>query len=419
MSVNYEIGDYRFDGFSNEELATMVDQVRQGPGSESMNRAVDALTAIANSLKETDSVLRTELGKIGVDWTGDSSEDAQVVMTDSAQYGGEANGTITTSAGAVGNQGSDFSRTCNAAPESSKLRGDKDYNLVDTLLCHTTDHSKEVQQTQASRQQAIDSMNSYAESSKQNLAGYQSLPVPPALNLQAQPIHHASISTGVQGFTPGSPGVGPGVNPTIPGFPSSGGGTPGIMFDPVTGAPIGNVGDSPGNPGTPGNPQNPGTPNLPGKMTGTGPLPNPLAAGSAPNPAPPGFRPSLAGLDSAVVGLAGGAGGGAAVGSVADKERLVRGAGPRPAGGVEGTGRGASRGSSALGGPPSEEAAARAAERVGAKSKPGSSMMQPATGAAQGEEDDEHVRKYGIAAEDVFADDRMVIPSVLGEDDDE
>jgi hypothetical protein len=29
------------------------------------------------------------------------------------------------------------------------------------------------------------------------------------------------------------------------------------------------------------------------------------------------------------------------------------------------------------------------------------------------------VRKYGIAAEDVFADDRMVIPSVLGEDDDE
>ena len=72
-----------------------------------------------------------------------------------------------------------------------------------------------------------------------------------------------------------------------------------------------------------------------------------------------------------------------------------------------------------MGGLPHEEAAARTADRVGAKSKPGASMMQPAAGTAQGEEDDEHVRKYGIEAEDVFADDRMVIPSVLGEDDDE
>jgi len=66
MSIGYEIGDYRFEGFSNAELATMVDQVRQGPGSASMNRAVEALTTIANSLKETDNTLRTELGKIGV-----------------------------------------------------------------------------------------------------------------------------------------------------------------------------------------------------------------------------------------------------------------------------------------------------------------------------------------------------------------
>jgi hypothetical protein len=414
MSVDYEIGDYRFDGFSNEELATMVDQVRQGPGSQSMNRAVDALTAIANSLKETDSVLRTELGKIGVEWQGDSSEDAQVVMSDSAQYGGEANGTITTSAGAVGNQGSDFSRTCNSAPEASKLRGAKDYNLADTLLCHTTDHSKEVQQTRAARQQAVDSMNGYADASRQNLAGYQSLPVPPALNLNAQPIQHNSTSTSVQGFTPGTPGVTPGGSP-IPGFAPGAPGAPGVpTFDPITGQPVGAAPGDPGG-GTPGDPGR--TTGLPGKMAGTGPVPGPLG-GPAPVQGPPAFRPSLAGLDTAVVGLAGGAGGGAAVGSVADKERLVRGGRPGVPG-AEGRPPGGSRGSAAIGGPPNEEAAARTADRVGAKSKPGSSIMQPAAGTAQGEEDDEHVRKYGIAAEDVFADDRMVIPSVLGEDDDE
>src|ERR1043165_2081133 len=139
MSVT-EIGDYRFAGYSNEELAVMVDQIRAGRGSESMNRAVDALTAIAGSLKQTDEVLRTELTKLGVEWTGASSDDAKVVLTDSAQYGGEATGTITGSAGSVGSQGDDYSRTRHSAPESSALRGAKDYNVTDKLLLHTTDH---------------------------------------------------------------------------------------------------------------------------------------------------------------------------------------------------------------------------------------------------------------------------------------
>jgi hypothetical protein len=407
MSVSYDIGDYRFEGFSNQELATMVDQVRQGPGSASMNRAVDALTAIANSLKETDQTLRTELGKIGVDWQGDSSQNAAVVMTDSAQYGGQANGTITTSAGAVNSQGSDFSRARNSSPESGKLRGAKDYNLVDNLLAHTTDHSKEVEQTQAARQQAVDSMNGYANSSRQNLDAYQSLPVPPALNLDSRPIKHTSTGTSVQGFGPGDPGLPPGGGGGGPAFTPGSPGTPGAPGDPSR------PGLGPNPPGVPGG-GTPGVPPGPGKMTGTGPVLGPL--GEPPVPAPPTFRPSLAGLDTAIVGMAGGGAGGAAVGSTAEKDRLVRGTGAVPG---EGRPTGGSRGSAAIGASPSEEAAARTAERVGAKGKPGSSIMQPAAGSAQGEEDDEHVRKYGIEAEDVFADDRMVVPSVLGEDDDE
>jgi hypothetical protein len=422
MSGENEIGDYRFAGYSNQELATMVDQVRQGPGSESMNRAVDALTAIANSLKQTDEVLRTELQKLGVEWQGASGEDAQVVMTDSAQYGGSATGTINGSADAVGTQGSDFSRTRNCAPESGTLRGATDYNVVDTLLCHTTDHSKEVQQTRAARAQAVDAMDGYANSSKQNLAGYQSLPVPPSLDLVSQPIQRPSTGTSVSSFGGGSSS-----------FTSSGSGIPVTSGAPgVPGGPIGSFDGGPGNPGGgvpgqpgggsggPGNPGNPGGPGGPGKLIGTGPMPGP-GLGTPPGVTPPSpmLRPSFEGMGAAAVGMAGGAGGGAAVGAVSDKERLVRGGGAagRPGGGAL---PGGSRGSAAgMGGLPHEEAAARTADRVGAKSKPGASMMQPAAGTAQGEEDDEHVRKYGIEAEDVFADDRMVIPSVLGEDDDE
>ncbi|HVK20278.1 MAG TPA: hypothetical protein VM677_02850 [Actinokineospora sp.] len=45
--------------------------------------------------------------------------------------------------------------------------------------------------------------------------------------------------------------------------------------------------------------------------------------------------------------------------------------------------------------------------------------MQPAAAGAgaPGEDDDEHVRKYGIDSDDVFGDDRLVIPPVLGQDD--
>ena len=43
MSMGYEIGDYRFEGYTNEQLAVTVDQVRQGP-SEMMQTAFDALT---------------------------------------------------------------------------------------------------------------------------------------------------------------------------------------------------------------------------------------------------------------------------------------------------------------------------------------------------------------------------------------
>lgn len=76
-----------------------------------------------------------------------------------------------------------------------------------------------------------------------------------------------------------------------------------------------------------------------------------------------------------------------------------------------------------LGSAPEEESrAARNAERFGARSgKPGSSIMQPAAAGrkTEGEEDDEHIRRYGVESSDVFDDERVVAPESIGDDDDQ
>jgi hypothetical protein len=61
----------------------------------------------------------------------------------------------------------------------------------------------------------------------------------------------------------------------------------------------------------------------------------------------------------------------------------------------------------------------RNAEKYGAKTgrAGGSPFMQPAAGSAKGEDDGEHVRKYGIDSGDVFEDERLIAPSLIGEDD--
>ncbi|ANZ37302.1 hypothetical protein BBK82_15780 [Lentzea guizhouensis] len=61
---------------------------------------------------------------------------------------------------------------------------------------------------------------------------------------------------------------------------------------------------------------------------------------------------------------------------------------------------------------------AAAAKGGVAAGKGAGSLMSPAAGAAKGEgdEDTEHVRKYGVDSDDVFGDERMVVQSVIGEE---
>ena len=257
-------------------------------------------------------------------------------------------------------------------------------------------------------------MNGYQAGSADALGRVQTLPVPPGMDLTTRP---ASTGTSVSAVRYGAPsGQGPG----LPGAP---GGGPGALSElpgagPGSGAPFSGPG-GPGGPAGPGGPGGPGGPlGGPGAQTGVGPLGGPglVPGGSPPGALPKGVPNPMFVAESAA--LAGAGAGGAAAGGAAEKDRLVRGRPSAPATpGPEGKPR---PGTSALGSVPEDEArAVRNAERFGAKTgRPGGSpLMQPAAGSAPGEDDAEHVRKYGVDSGDVFEDERLISPALIGDED--
>lgn len=420
--------DLRFEGFSNEQLAGEIDGLRNGAGSGSLHRAVHALMSIADALADTDRTLRQELQKIGVEWEGAASERGHEETQKASIYAEDAVPVVARSASGVNEQGDTFSHSRNSAPNSDTLRGPTQLNGWDRFagaFGHTTDNAQKVQDTQAARGQAIGSLNDYQRGSQSALDNHENLPVPPGMGLVSQ-------STSPQGMTEpqGFQGTQGSYTPTGGGSGSGGGTTTGPFGQGYQGVvPPGGGGGQQGPGGGQGNP-------LPGRITGTGPVPGVPGMPTGGAPGLPG-RPFPIGLiaDAGMAaGLATAAGGGAAAGSSLPKDRVVRGGkaaadgpdgraarGGGAAGAADGPDGRAARGASALAGVPDEQArAARAAERIGGGgNRSGSSLMSPAAGSAPGEEDEEHVRKYGIDSDDVFGDERLVIDAVLGGEDDE
>lgn len=404
--------DIRFAGYSNAQLANEINLLRGGSGAESFYTAVDALKTIATSLSETDRTLREQLQSIGVEWDSDASKDFSVVAKDQADYGAGADETMSESASAVDAQGQVFSHARDVLPNSTDLQGDTKTNFLDSVvssvLGHESDHAKQVKKTNESREQSISALDNYNHQTNQNLGQYQSLPVPPNMDLSAKPI----VSTGgtsAQGFTGGG------------NFAPSGSGPDSFGANNNAFPTSGHTSQTPGVPGPGGGLNVPGGGDpVPGKQMGVGPVPN--GAGGFPNTgAQTPLRPGPVFNSESAFGaaVAAGTGGGAAAG-VGDAERGPR--SPRGAvSGPEAEARAAASGRSSVSSlsslPEDEARAARNAERLAPKGRAGGSMMQPATGAARDEEDDEHVRKFAVESDDVFADDRMVIGSVLGEDE--
>ncbi|MPZ79932.1 MAG: PPE domain-containing protein [Actinophytocola sp.] len=403
MDGDYGLSNLRFNGYSNEELAQQVDGLRDGAGSETLHNAVAALVSLADGLAETDKTLRKGLEKVGVTWQGEASEGGAGATENASIYADDAQEPVTDSAKGVDTQGASFSTTRNSAPESSVLRGPSQENFGDRVagvFGYTTDHAEDVRATNEARDQAVDGMNGYQSSSSDALGRSQALPVPPGMNLVAQPVEQNIGTTTISGYSPNG-----GLNPSAAG---TGGGGGGNNVPLATGG-----GGGGGLPPTAGGPPNVG---LPGNTTGVGPVSQPglpTAPGAGPGGLRPPLNPMVMGEAAAMMG-AGGAGG---AGAGAQGDRTLRG------GGAGGAGKTPVKGATPLGAAPEEETrAARNAERFGAKTgRPGSSIMQPAAGGrrGEGEDDQEHVRRFGIDSGDVFDDDRVVAPESIGDDPDE
>lgn len=383
MGKDHGISDVRFEGMNNGELAEQIDLLRGGKGSETFTGAMDALVELAEGLDATDKTLRDQLADIGVSWTGESADGGAEATEDARVYAEQAHGPVGDSGRGVGKNGELYSDTRHGLPESTVLRGPTEEDAPEGLGGLNVDYTNQVKETHSGRDEAIDNFNTYQSSASAALNGSQALPVPPTMTLDVSGTSTAGISSS-SAFVFGPGGGGP-----------AGAGTPGTPPSPVPGGapPGGLTGATPPGPGP--------TPGLPGL---------PTTPGGNVNAFRPPIGPMLMGDAATMMG----AGGTAGAGSGAERERAARGGGK--------TGGAPPKGAQPLGKAPAEEArAARNAERFGAKTgKPGGGLMSPAAAGqrAEGEEDKEHVRRYGVESGDVFDDDRTVAPESIGEDDD-
>jgi hypothetical protein len=455
------VNDIRWEGMSNPELANAVRLLSDGPGAAGVTQAADALTTIANNLQQIDQALTNQLQAVGVNWQSQAAELAQEMTTASAAYSGAAGAAGGANATGVTNQGDAFSAAKNAVPNVSDLQsppgGSFLTNATQTLTSHQNDQAQQAAQANRARQQTIDAMHNYTNSSQSGLSGHTPAPPPPGYAVAPK-----AVDTGIgqvttpAGFVPPPPVTVPSGS-TFPGGPSGGGsagggsgGVPGFPGMPG-GVPSGGAGSAPGVSGAmPGGPGVsgvgapgvgvpgigvPGGGGLPGVGLPVGGLPgapvggagNPLApgpvSGIGPTGGPAGSAAGVASaaqasatgaiVEDAAVGAAivgGTAGAGIAGASTRPDERVrSRLAGENIDEDATGARQQAARALAELEGEEAE--AAGVSERIGATAEPPPSVLEPAVGARR-RDDDEHDNRYGVDT-DLFDDDRMVVPSVL------
>jgi hypothetical protein len=434
MSGFVDIKDFRFEGYDNPSLAQLVQRFDGSDAAKKFGEASHALRTLATSLIEVDKTLRDELGKLGIAWQGNAGDNAGKSVTVSADYADETQASSKQNAQATMMQSDSHSAAKNGMPPSQALQGASETTTVDDFADFfgvETDHAAEVKETNAARQQTIDGLNGYTQNSRDAISSFETPGKPPTFDVTA-----ASSATSISSATVTMPGgvQVPGGSSSLPGgtstgLPGGGGGFSGVNL------PGGGNGNGIGGGNLPGGGNNTGLPLPPGNSTGVNPLsPNTSALPPAASALPKGGGSNLplglglAGAGALGLGAAaatargarivrGGAGGGAAaVGGGATP------AGKAPAATGPGTGP-AGKAGAAVTGVVGEENAPRtgpgAKGGAGRGGAPASGMMQPAASGrgAPGEEDDEHVRKYGVESDEVFGDERLVVQSVIGDED--
>lgn len=402
MSDLDPIRDLRFQGFDIPELLQWIGKIKEGRGTESMEQAATALQQCAQIVADLDETLRTELGKLEIEWQGHAGSIAQQATAQQTAVMRESQDPLANSATGVQAQGRGYESARNTLPNQSEIQHQKDENFFEWAggaFGYTSDYDEEAKKIDGQKQVAQQALGSYRDTTVAQADAFQPLPEMQPAGVSAQSASPSGAGgSGVGAFSGAGGGSGSG------GYSESGGAFGG-----------GYPGAVPGQSGG----------QRPGGHSGSS-LEDEQSTGGGVDRAP-GEAPQQDGI-----GLGGALGigaGGAAVAGIgaAAAGKLLGGKGATPgsgSGGGSGAAGGGGKsggslkggGSSGVGGGPGDTTAGRTAGGS-ATSRPGpGSMMGPAaTRGGQPDDDAEHEDKY-YEPETPFDDNRLVAPPVFGAD---
>ncbi|WP_436492783.1 PPE domain-containing protein [Actinokineospora sp. HUAS TT18] len=441
------MGMHRWRGYDHP---TLHDMINSGPGAAASTPQTAYWEGLQAELSEIDADLNRKLGELNTSWEGAAGESANAGLTPLQQWAADAESGASGMRASTEYQADIVSRARAEMPEpvavttpqpsgwqmaaagAALLTGNPGPAAV--VAGQAMDHEAQEAKQDAASQKAVDTMDSYQSSSEFNRNTLGTF-VPPPDVVVSTPAPATQPGGAIGGFTNQFSGTGHNGSSTVPS---------GYTPPPSTGhnnfvAPTGNVGNvgytpvgTPTNPAgyvppatttpngwtppqfTPTNPT-PGQPSVPVGQTGGNPpsfngnLPVNNNGVNGPNNANPGAKQLGTGPGGKPGGMADDLGrrgapggqGGLGQGGVGQAGES------RPGMGGKGTGAGqfAQHGANATGG-----------RGGGAAGKGGMGAGGMGGRGAEGEEDEEYqLADYLVETEDVFGDDRVVAPGVIGE----
>ncbi|SDP83630.1 PPE domain-containing protein [Lentzea jiangxiensis] len=431
--------EHRFQGYGHPELYKMINS---GPGVSASIPVEQGWKSIAEMLARIDSDLHDGLAKMGADWESDASDAAQGALSPLAQWAGFAESGATTMESSARLQGEYIADARKKMPEVVPVTTEKP-GLLDMaagaltgpvgmahVVSQQMDHERQEAAADNAAAQAVKVMEDYQSDSRWNSSTLGEFPTPPQVVIDTPPPSDTGTGSTRAGYTStGAPSPSGNTSTTTPSWatptgpqtPVSTGWTP-----PPTDTTHTSWTQPPSTP-TPPPTYTPPPTNLPQPTPTLTPVPpggpvftrptTGVPGGGSGGPrggqpgAPGGPRGGLPG---------GGPGGGKAfapmsgsLGGGASGQGAMKAVGmPGGLGGAMGSGPDAVRGG-AMGSGPGVGAGAGAGKAGAAGAGMGAGGAHGQKG--EGEDDIEHkAADYLVETDDVFGDDRMVAPPVIG-----
>jgi len=447
------MGDHRWRGYSHEELHKMINS---GPGVAASIPLEDKWAALSETLGQIDTTIHEGLTKVGASWEGASADAATAALSPLAAWATDAGQGADTMKASAHLQGGYIADARKEMPEPVQVvteapsTGDKVLGAlagpagIMHVVNQQNDHEAEEAAQDNAEQKAITVMNNYQSNSEWNSDTLGQFVPPPKVVIDTPPPSGAGtynntsanyVSASSSTYTPSGGGDGTtttswtpppsaptpvGQAPVVPGGTTTPTWTPPPSQPPVTLPPV-----QPTPPPGGGLPQPPGAFPPPGSgpirpPVKGGPVPpgglRPVANGPGGRPgAPGGFRPGGPGGPGGLGGPGGtgganGPGGRGGFGGAPGGPGQGGVGGPNGPGGqfgrAGGFGPGGANGGFGPGG----------ANGPGGRPGQGPGGMGAGGRGGDGEEDGEHkIADYLVETDDVFGDDRMVAPPVIGE----